>query len=136
MKIKTFLLWILCCMIFLVACDRSAPQGKRGNDYSYTVVLTEDIPSIFKEEIDKKYINDFQMTYTDEEYLYLAVGYGEQNSGGYSIQVDGLYEQGADLCLATTLVGPEADQVVSQKPSYPYIVLKTKLTDREVVFRT
>ena len=38
----------------------------------------------------------FKMTYADSGYLYLCVGYGKQDSGGYSITVDDLYASGGD----------------------------------------
>ena len=56
-------------------------EGKRGKDLDYTVVPTEECPADFLAEINKKKINPFQMTYEDGEYCYLAVGYGEQETG-------------------------------------------------------
>lgn len=74
------------------------------------------------------------MTYDDGAYCYLAVGYGEQETNGFSIRVLGLYEKGEGICFETSLVGPEDDQVVSQKKSTPYLVVKTERTDRKVEF--
>ena len=69
-------------------------EGKRGKDLDYTVVPTEECPADFLAEINKKKINPFQMTYEDGEYCYLAVGYGEQETNGFSVRVLGLYEKG------------------------------------------
>ena len=62
-------------------------EGKRGKDLDYTVVPTEECPADFLAEINKKKINPFQMTYEDGEYCYLAVGYGEQETNGFSVRV-------------------------------------------------
>ena len=121
----------------LTACG--SPEQKkssRGEEWEYTVVPTADIPADFAKEIEEKKINAFQMTYDDGAFLYAAVGYGEQAGGGFSIQVLGLYEKGENLCLETSLTGPGEDEVVSEKASFPYIVLKTKKTDKEVEFDT
>ena len=74
------------------------------------------------------------MTYADSGYLYLCVGYGKQDSGGYSITVDDLYTSRGD-----DLSGYEPDRSKQAKelgetPSYPYIVIKTPFEDKTVVF--
>lgn len=117
----------------LISCGQKEEE-KKGAEWDYTVVPTEDCPEDFLAEINKKKINPFQMTYEDGEYKYIAVGYGEQETNGFSIQVQGLYEKGENLCLETSLVGPEEDQIVSNKLSYPYLVIKTNKTDKKVEF--
>ncbi len=117
----------------LMACG-SEEEGERGEDWDYTVVPTADCPADFLSEINKKKINAFQMTYEDGEACYIAVGYGEQKTSGYSIQVLGLYEIGDDVCLETSLVGPGEDDIVNQKKSTPYIIIKTKKTERQIEF--
>lgn len=119
--------------IWLTGCGE-VTEGTRGADWDYTVVPTEDCPKDFLAEIEKKKINAFQMTYDDGAYRYLAVGYGEQEKNGFSIQVQGLYEKGDALCLETSLVGPEEDQIVSNRKSYPYIVIKLQKTEKKVEF--
>lgn len=126
---------LVCLAVFaLSGCDGEKETGDRGKDLDYTVVPTADCPADFLTEIQKKKINPFQMTYDDGAYCYLAVGYGEQETNGFSIKVLGLYERGDNICFETSLVGPEEDQVVSSKPSTPYLVVKTQRTDRKIDF--
>lgn len=120
----------------LMGCETVDDGDTRGKDLDYTVVPTADIPKDFATELDGKKINAFQMTYEDGEYLYVAVGYGEQAGGGFNIQVVGVYERGQSLCIETSLTGPGENEIVSDKPSYPYIVIKTEKTDRDVKFQT
>ena len=54
---------------------------------------------------------------------YIAAGYGEQMSGGYSIVVDDLFLSDNAIIFATTLKGPESERK-GDKPTYPYIVVK------------
>ncbi len=124
------------CMLFLVAgCEKEAETtADRGKDWDYTVVAVRDCPDDFLNELEEKKINPFQMTYMDGEYLYIAVGYGEQPTGGFSIAVRGLYEMGQKLCLECELLGPGKDEVVKEKESYPFIIVKTEKTDKEVSF--
>ena len=73
-------------------------------------------------------------TYADSGYLYLCVGYGKQDSGGYSITVDDLYASGEMIYLDTSLIGPKQAKELGETPSYPYIVIKTPFEDKTVVF--
>lgn len=135
-KIILGCLMALALLCTLTGCETVEEGGERGKDWDYTVVPTADIPQDFLSEIDSKKINAFQMSYQEAEYLYIAVGYGEQESGGFNIKVMGLYEQGSSLCMETSLNGPGEDEIVSDKASYPYIVVKTQKTDKEVKFVT
>ncbi len=135
-RIVVTLFLFLAFFCVLTGCEAPEEGGERGKDWDYTVVPTADIPQEFLKEIDSKKLNAFQMSYQEAEYLYIAVGYGEQSSGGFNIKVVGLYEKGTTLCFETSLNGPGEDQVVSEKASYPYIVVKTHKSDKEVKFLT
>lgn len=124
----------VCLLIFTVGCEKQTESAERGNDLDYTVVAVRDCPEDFLKELEEKKINAFQMTYMDGEYLYIALGYGEQPTGGFSIAIRGLYEMGEKLCLETELLGPGKDETVKEKASYPYIIVKTEKTDKEVLF--
>ncbi|MCH5252576.1 MAG: protease complex subunit PrcB family protein [Lachnospiraceae bacterium] len=121
-------------LLILTGCETVTEEAAKGKDWEYTVVPERDCPEDFKKEIEPKKINKFQMTYDDGEFLYIAVGYGEQETGGFSIKIQGLYEKGESLCIETSLVGPEEDTIVKNKPSYPYIVIKTEKTEKTVEF--
>ena len=88
----------------------------------------------WKQEKPEKKEASFKMTYADSGYLYLCVGYGKQDSGGYSITVDDLYASGEMIYLDTSLIGPKQAKELSKTPSYPYIVIKTPFEDKTVVF--
>lgn len=124
----------VCLFIFTAGCEKQTKPAERGKDLDYTVVAVRDCPQDFLKELEEKKINPFQMTYMDGEYLYIALGYGEQPTGGFSIAVHGLYETGEKLCLEAELLGPGKDETVKEKASYPYIIIKTEKTDREILF--
>lgn len=115
-------------------CGIKKQEEKTGEPLSYTVVEELSIPEELKEKIEEKKVTEFQISYADEEALYLAVGYGEQKTGGYSIVVEYLKESEDSIYLETNLVGPDKEEKVSLKPSYPYIVIKTEWRDKEVYY--
>ena len=87
--------------------------------------------------IEEKKDTSFKMTYQDNGFMYICVGYGEQVSGGYSIAVNALYLTENAIYADTTLLGPDpSDPAAGKKNSVscPYIVLKTEFIDKPVVF--
>ena len=66
--------------------------------------------------------------------IYLCIGYGKQETGGYSIAVNDLYETANAIYLDTSLIGPKEADGKNGNPSYPYLVIKTPFMDKTVVF--
>ena len=87
-------------------------------------------------EIEEKKQEEFQFFFQDGNYLYLCVGYGEKETGGYGICVKEFYLTDSSIVLDTTLLGPnnQGEKIIAGK-SYPYIVIKTEYIDEVVIFR-
>ena len=88
----------------------------------------------FSTQVEEKKEENFSFTYSDNEYLYIAKGYGIQETGGYSVSVDDCYLTKTNIVVKTRLHGPAVGEDVAKTPSYPNIVLKMELCDREVIF--
>ncbi len=126
-------LWAgLICMC-LFGCG-GTDETVKVKDLDFTVVATENIPDELMEILEEKVKEPFYQAYSDGEFMYLCVGYGEQATGGYSITVDALYLTEESVCMATTLIGPGAEEEVVQTPSYPYVVICTEYMDKPIVF--
>lgn len=129
---------MICLALLLLA---SVPGGcvlRQGKDklqeLEYTVVAPEELPETLAAQIEAEKEADFEITYSDNEYLYIARGYGVQETGGYSICVEECYLAENAICVRTTLSGPQVGEKVNREPSYPYLVLKTELRDEKVIF--
>lgn len=119
--------------LLLYGCMRR--QGKEKlEDLEYTVVKPEEIPETLAERIEQEKEASFEITYIDNAFLYIARGYGVQETGGYSISVEACYLAENALCIRTVLTGPQVGEQVHREPSYPYIVLKTELREEKVIF--
>ena len=106
------------------------------NDRDFTVVGEDQQPDSLKDIIAEKYADAFQISYTLGEDLYIAVGYGEQPSGGYSISVNAFYETEDTVVIDTTLIGPGKAENVTKTPTRPYIVVKTRnIADKMIEFK-
>lgn len=111
-------------------------QGQEKiEDLEFTVMDPVDLPKELQEEIIAKQEEEFAFTYSDREYLYIARGYGEQETGGYCISIDECYRTSNTICVKTTLTGPENGEQVQTAPSYPFIVIKLEMRSEEVVFQ-
>ena len=100
-----------------------------------TVLSEEEIPPEFLDFIIGKQSQPFKLTYTTDEYLYIAAGYGEQTTGGYSISVKDCYMTENALVFDTELLGPSASEDSIPGASFPYIVIKVEKTDMTVIFK-
>ena len=119
---------------FVTGCAIEKTNRTKVRDMEYHVVSEEEIPEELKTQIEAKKTADFKLTYETPEYLYIIRGYGEQMTGGYSIQVEELYLSSNAVFFKTTLLGPRKGENAAKSPSYPYIVIQTENVDKNVVF--
>ena len=116
-------------------CFTGCKEEEKIRDLDFTVVSSECIPPELLEEIEAKKQEEFQLSFQDGNYMYLCVGYGAKDTGGYSICVKDLYLTDTSIVFDTTLLGPKhtKDNKV-QEESYPYIVIKMEYIDAVVIF--
>ena len=107
-------------------------KTEKLRDIDFTVVPEEHVPDELQSIIEDKKQEPFLVSYGDKENLYIAVGYGKQATGGYSIQVEELYETPNAIWIDTEFIGPSKTEDVSQRVSYPYIVVQMEYTDKQV----
>ena len=133
-KRKYILMIILLGVLMLLSgCVRKECEEK-VKDLEFTVTKEEELPEALRQQIEEKKEGDFRFTYSDNEYLYVARGYGIQETGGYSIAVEECSMSEDAIYVDTTLIGPAHKKDVERIESYPFIVLKIEQTDKEVHF--
>lgn len=125
---------IMVMVTLLTGCQTQNTEIKKLKDLDFTVVEDADLPGELKEIIDEKKENPFKLSYSNKDNLYIVVGYGKQNSGGYSIAVNALYLTKNAIYIDTNLIGPSKDDMVSQGITFPYIVVKLEYMEERVVF--
>lgn len=126
--------FILLLLGMLCGCGKKEEAPEKVRDLELTVVAKENLPEELLQIVESKKSVPFKFTFNDGEYLYICVGYGEQESGGYSITVEDLYLTQNAIYAKTCLIGPGPDVPDDGVYSYPYIVLKTEYLDYSVVF--
>jgi len=129
---QKLMLMLLCLAAILVVCGCTDSKKEMGQPIEFTVVAEEDIPEELKTIIAQKKEGEFRLTYIDGEYLYIAVGYGKQQTGGYSIQIPSVYLTETNIVFESCLLGPEEEMPVNI--SYPYAVIKMEKREEPVIF--
>ncbi len=138
MKKKLLMVFLLMATLFLVACDGKDETQKKAVEF--TVCDESKMPNELLEIVNEKKEKIFKLSYINDNYLYIAVGYGERNRQDYSVIVEDLYVTDNAIYVDTELYTEEntpSDAVASGTASmYPYIVIKCEKIDLPVVFDT
>lgn len=138
MKERLTIFTITCVMtaLCIMGCSMEDTEEDKLKDIEFTVIGEEQQPDSLKDIIAEKSAEKFQISYTLGEELYIAIGYGEQPSGGYSISVNAFYETEDSLVIDTTLIGPGKAENVTNTPTHPYIVVKCEnIADKMIEFK-
>lgn len=126
---------LLLLLAVFTGCGGAKEGETKVKDLDFTVVGQNEIPQELMDIINQKKKESFRLTYSSGEDLYIAAGYGEQKTGGYSISVPELYLTENAITIKTELQGPEKGEQTGADPSYPYIVIKTAFMEEPVVFK-
>lgn len=131
---KVCLFLILAGMTALLAgCGEAEPEGKI-RDLEFTVLEESDIPKALAEVIGENKQKEMKLSYQNQGYLYIARGFGEQKTGGYSISVPQCYLAEDGIHVKFELIGPPGGEEIKEEASYPYIVIKTEGMDETILF--
>ena len=127
------------CLIFLAVwvlagCGVETQDEEKIKDLEFTVLDPERTPEELRNVLEEKKTEPFKVTYEDEGYLYICVGYGEQQTSGYSIAVEDLYLTSNAIYVKTELLGPDGTEETADAVTCPYLVLKLEYPEQPVVF--
>ena len=122
-------------LIFLSGCSIQTNEQEKLRDLEYTIVEEGKASEGLEAILEEKRKGEFKLTYEEEGQLYLCIGYGEQNTSGYSIAVNELYLSENAIYFDTSLIGPSKEEQVAEVSSYPCLVARTEYVDKPVVFQ-
>ena len=136
MHVKKLASVVLCaCLLMLCqGCSVKKVKMEKIRDVEITVLEEEKIPDEFMAQIEEKKSGPFKITYADKDALYIARGYGEQKTSGYSIEVKECYETENAIYIHTNLIGPSKEEKIVEAKTFPYMAVKMEFIDKNVVF--
>lgn len=137
MKKLLMLVLTLGTMFFIVGCNGDNQESKKKS-IDFTVCDESRMPNELLEIVNEKKEKIFKLSYINDNYLYIAVGYGERNRQDFSVIVEDLYVTDNAIYVDTELYMKEntpTDSLAEGETSmYPYIVIKCEKIDLPVVF--
>ena len=133
-KSKLKIIFVLAvCVVVTTACGLEKIKTKKTKNLDFTVVAESEMPSEVMQIVEERKEKENMMTYSDNQYTYIIIGYGRQNYEGYSIKVKELYETENAIYVKTQFDGPK-ENASKQVETYPYIVIKIEQSDKNVIF--
>ena len=76
-RLPKVLLCLFTAALLLAGCGFLKEETIKLRDLEFTVLSEEKIPAELLTIIEEKKADPFQITYSDNQYLYICVGYGE-----------------------------------------------------------
>ena len=132
---RVLLLLLAFLLAYIAGCGVQVKKPEKIKDVEYTVQEESLVPEELLAKMKEKQKEPFQMTYATDGYLYIAKGYGSQETSGYSIRVTDLYEAAEGLVFSCELLGPAKDEPVLKVETYPYVVVKLQDMGLDVLFQ-
>lgn len=111
------------------------PPKQPVKEVEFVIVSEECLPKEIKTLIESRKEEEMKLTYADENHRYIIIGYGKQNTGGYSIYIKELYATENALYVDTCLLGPQKGSKRKEVPSYPVMVIQISEMGIPVVFK-
>lgn len=111
------------------------PEEQEHREVEFAIVSEECIPEEVRTIIESRKDEEIKLTYADGDDRYIIIGYGKQNTGGYSIYIKDLYATENALYVDTCLLGPKKENKGKDVPSYPVMVLQISEMGLPVVFK-
>lgn len=134
MKRYLCLFLVVLSVLTICSCGNSS-KNETGTPLDFTVVPADDLPKELLQILETKKAAAFSLTYTDGNFLYIAIGAGKQPTGGYSYQIHGLWLADNVIVIDTELLGPSTDEQAHKVASYPFVVVKLEHREEPVVFK-
>lgn len=138
MKWKRRMMAVILTLLFslsLTACKMQTNATKKLSDLDYTIISGRELPDELYDILEEKKTESFKLTYEEDDWLYLCVGYGQQETGGYSIAVNELYLTENAIYFDTSLIGPGPEEAAGKCESFPYLTARIAYLDKPVVFQ-
>ena len=132
-KCGILLLFFAAFFAALWGCGRAEKEKESDRkEVDYTVMDVRKLPKELLKIIEENKKDEIRMTYTDGDAMYLVRGYGQQKTGGYSIEVVQCTEYEESILFDTRLIGPSGQKKLAEDPSYPFLAVKIEKRDKEV----
>ena len=132
---KKIIILMLCVVLLgLTGCKRKEEIVKM-KDLDFTICDESKMPKELIDIVNEKKENVFKLTFNTKDYLFIVVGYGQQNRSNLSVTVEELYMTKNAIYIDTNLISDETSVKRENLISYPYVVVKCENYELPVLFK-
>lgn len=132
MKEQKILCILAAAVLTLFGCGAFTADREKQNDLKYEMVDIQSVPEKLSEQIEKKKQDPFFLAYGEGDWLYIAVGYGKKETGGYYAEVKEVYETKNTVFVKTSLTGTGEGEE-KEETVFPYIVFRIPYTEKRII---
>lgn len=143
-QIKKLILAAIIVLLPFSALGCGKKEELKRKDIDFTVCDKTRMPEELVSIIEEKKLKTFKLTYVNNNYLYIAIGYGEHDRRNLNVVVNDLYMTDNAIYVDTSLTTTEQlEEIASQTDAdiaggeasmCPYIVLKCEKYELPVIF--
>ena len=127
-------LLVLIFLLLLTGCSMTEQKQEKHKDLECSVMKEDEIPQPLMEVIEENKTKEMKLSYEKDGNLYIARGFGEQKTGGYSITTRYCYLAEDGIHVRFELLGPPAGETLQEEVTCPYIVVKVQATGENILF--
>ncbi|SDK96455.1 protease complex subunit PrcB family protein [Natronincola ferrireducens] len=126
---------IIIIIILVVVAIRLVPKfmSRGDQEVGYQVLEESQVPVKIQEILPRYKMLERALAAKVDEEIYVIVTRGEKLTGGYGVDIEKIQllkeEEGPKLVIHALFKDPNPDDLVPQVITYPYIVVKTNLTE-------
>ncbi len=134
--LRRYGIWLLLLglLIIFTGCGKTKEPSGKQQDLECSVLEEDEIPQPLMEVIEENKAKEMKLSYEKDGMLYIARGFGEQKTGGYSIRMKYCYLAEDGIHIQFELLGPPAGETLAEETSWPYIVVKTENAGQNIIF--
>lgn len=120
--------------MLMAGCTVRIDRTNKTETPEFTVLDKDLIPEEMLLLIEEQKEKPFRLTYADKGVLYIAEGYGEQPTTGYSVEVREVYETRNAVCFESNLIGPQKGEEKKETETFPYVAVMLEDSGKDVIF--
>ena len=108
-------LLVLIFLLLLTGCSMTEQKQEKHKDLECSVMKEDEIPQPLMEVIEENKTKEMKLSYEKDGNLYIARGFGEQKTGGYSITTRYCYLAEDGIHVRFELLGPPAGETLQEE---------------------